>query len=120
MATPEDLDETVALVEKSDRRALAVQADVRRQDELDLAVTSVIEGFGRIDGLVVNHGIWGVGQEVTSLHRWALAENPIGGTHRLRRAPSATRFQARKPRSMIRPCSCAIATRSGEYSGSAR
>lgn len=67
MATPEDLDETVRLVEKYDRRAISVQADVRQQGELDGAVASVIEEFGRIDALVINHGIWGVGQELWNL-----------------------------------------------------
>jgi SDR family mycofactocin-dependent oxidoreductase len=73
MATPEDLTETVRHVEKHGRRALSIQADVRQQDELDEAVKTVLEEFGRIDCLVINHGIWAVGQELWNLsdEEWA-------------------------------------------------
>jgi SDR family mycofactocin-dependent oxidoreductase len=67
MATPADLDETVRLVEKYDRRALSVQADVRSQDQLGAAVATVLEELGHIDAVVINHGIWGVGQELWNL-----------------------------------------------------
>ena len=47
MATPDDLDETVKLVEAHDRRALAIKADVRSQQQLDQAVARGIAEFGR-------------------------------------------------------------------------
>jgi SDR family mycofactocin-dependent oxidoreductase len=58
MATPDDLEETVKLVEAYDRRALAIKADVRSQQQLDQAVTRGIAEFGKIDILIANAGIW--------------------------------------------------------------
>jgi 3-oxoacyl-[acyl-carrier protein] reductase len=54
-----DLDgakQTAAAVEKLGRRALAVKADVTKQDEVDDMVGKAIEKFGRIDILVNNAG----------------------------------------------------------------
>ena len=56
-ATPEDLAETVRLVEKLDRRCLASQADARDSGAMSVLVDSAIEEFGRIDVLFVNHGV---------------------------------------------------------------
>jgi SDR family mycofactocin-dependent oxidoreductase len=58
MANPGDLDETVKQVEALDRRALAIQADVRNQAEIDAAVSRGIAEFGKIDILIANAGIW--------------------------------------------------------------
>ncbi|MDQ0382745.1 mycofactocin-coupled SDR family oxidoreductase [Amycolatopsis thermophila] len=68
MAKPEDLDETVALVEKEGGEALAVRADVRSQDQLDAAVAAALERFGQIDSLIANAGIW------TMAPYWELSE----------------------------------------------
>ncbi|MBU8808199.1 mycofactocin-coupled SDR family oxidoreductase [Mycolicibacterium goodii] len=57
LATPADLKETARLVESLGRRVLAFEADVRDQDALDHAISSSIAAFGKIDKLVVNHGI---------------------------------------------------------------
>lgn len=59
MATPEDLALTVKLVEALDRRAVAVQADVRSLDALQAAVTSGVAELGRLDIVVANAGIGG-------------------------------------------------------------
>jgi (+)-trans-carveol dehydrogenase len=57
MATAEDLKETVALVEKLDRRILAREADVRDLPALaDLAADGVAE-FGRLDIVCANAAI---------------------------------------------------------------
>ncbi|MFE7420356.1 mycofactocin-coupled SDR family oxidoreductase [Rhodococcus sp. NPDC057529] len=58
MASPSDLAETVGLVEDLGRRAIAVQADVRSQPEIDRAVAETIGRLGKLDALVINHGIW--------------------------------------------------------------
>ncbi|TFV55687.1 NAD(P)-dependent oxidoreductase [Geodermatophilus sp. DF01-2] len=58
MATQDDLDETVGQVEALDRRALAVTADVRSQEQLDEAVRRGLAEFGQIDILIANAGIW--------------------------------------------------------------
>src|SRR6202451_1665846 len=61
LAKKGDLDETVRLVEAHDRRAIAVQADVRSQDQLDAAVAAGIAELGKIDILIANAGIWTLG-----------------------------------------------------------
>jgi SDR family mycofactocin-dependent oxidoreductase len=57
LATREDLDETVALVEKEDRRCLAVVADVRDIHAMQGAVDQTMAEFGRIDIVLANAGI---------------------------------------------------------------
>ncbi|MBW0088648.1 mycofactocin-coupled SDR family oxidoreductase [Pseudonocardia sp. KRD-184] len=57
-ATAEDMDETVAQVEKEGRRAVAVTGDVRSQQDMDTAAERAVAEFGRIDALVANAGIW--------------------------------------------------------------
>ena len=55
--TPDELTETVALVEGAGRKALARTADVRDQAALDAIVAEATETFGGIDILVSNAGI---------------------------------------------------------------
>jgi SDR family mycofactocin-dependent oxidoreductase len=57
MATPEDLDETVNLVEKTGRRIVAEQGDVRDLDALKAVVAKGVAEFGRIDFVLANAGI---------------------------------------------------------------
>lgn len=57
MPTQEDLDETVALVEKTGRRMLAVKADVRDQAALKSAAREGVAAFGRLDIVSANAGI---------------------------------------------------------------
>ena len=61
LATKDDLDETVRLVEAHGRRVIAVKADVRSQEQLDAAVTAGIAELGKIDILIANAGIWTLG-----------------------------------------------------------
>lgn len=56
-ATPADLGETVALVEKAGRRAVAAQLDVRDLDALRAAVDGAVADLGRLDVVVANAGI---------------------------------------------------------------
>jgi NAD(P)-dependent dehydrogenase (short-subunit alcohol dehydrogenase family) len=69
MASRDDLDETVTQVEKLDRRAVAVEGDVRDQAALDRAVAEGLDAFGRIDILIANAGIW------TTAPLWELPES---------------------------------------------
>ena len=69
MATPEDLDETVRLVEALDRRIVATRADVRDGAALDAAVGEGVAQLGRLDVVVANAGILSVGQS------WELPES---------------------------------------------
>lgn len=57
MSRPEDLQETVASVEKLDRRIVAYEADVRDAEALNLAVQDGISKLGRVDIVVANAGI---------------------------------------------------------------
>ena len=61
LATKDDLEETVRLVESHDRRAIAVKADVRIQGQLDAAVAAGLAELGKIDILIANAGIWTLG-----------------------------------------------------------
>lgn len=53
----EELEETVAEIEKLDRRVLAIVADVRDQQALNDAAAAAISEFGQIVVLVANAGI---------------------------------------------------------------
>lgn len=58
MAQQSDFDETVRQVEALDRRIVAVEADVRSQQDLDAAVTRGVAELGKIDILIANAGIF--------------------------------------------------------------
>jgi (+)-trans-carveol dehydrogenase len=61
MATPQDLAETVKLVEAQDRRIVATQADVRDLDGLAAAVDAGVAQLGRLDIVVANAGVASMG-----------------------------------------------------------
>ncbi|GEL22656.1 putative short chain dehydrogenase/reductase [Pseudonocardia sulfidoxydans NBRC 16205] len=67
LATPEDLDETVAAVEKTGRRAVARIADVRSGQDLKAAIDDGAAELGGIDIVVANAGIatYGMSWEIT-------------------------------------------------------
>jgi SDR family mycofactocin-dependent oxidoreductase len=56
-ATPEDLAETVRLVEATGQRILATAADTRDLDALTDAVDKGVAEFGRLDVIVANAGV---------------------------------------------------------------
>lgn len=57
LATPEDLDETVRLVEKTGRRIVAEHADVRDFQRLESVVDRGLAQLGRLDFVLANAGI---------------------------------------------------------------
>jgi len=61
LATPEDLDETVARVEKLGRRGVAVKADVRDLAALHSAAAQAVDRLGGIDVVIANAGILHMG-----------------------------------------------------------
>ena len=64
MSTPDDLEETVKLVEQADRRIHARIGDVRDVESLRSAYQEGLDTFGHIDLVVANAGImpvWGPG-----------------------------------------------------------
>jgi len=58
MAQQADFDETVRQVEDLDRRIVSVVGDVRKQADLDRAVSEGIASLGHIDILIANAGIF--------------------------------------------------------------
>ncbi|MFT4262565.1 MAG: mycofactocin-coupled SDR family oxidoreductase [Nocardioides sp.] len=56
-ATPDELDETAALVEKEGRRVIAARVDIRDREGLSTAVESAVADLGRLDVIVANAGI---------------------------------------------------------------
>lgn len=62
LARPEDLDETVRLVEKTGRRVVAIQADVRDRAALADGVGLGVAELGRLDVVVANAGICPLGE----------------------------------------------------------
>ncbi len=56
-ATPQDLAETVRLVEEQDRRVVARQADIRDLEEITAVVDEGLAELGRLDVVVANAGI---------------------------------------------------------------
>lgn len=63
MATPEDLNETINLVEKTGRRIVAERADVRDFKKLQAVVTKGVSELGRIDYVLANAGIMPIAGE---------------------------------------------------------
>ncbi|WP_067693796.1 mycofactocin-coupled SDR family oxidoreductase [Nocardia jejuensis] len=60
LSTPEDLQETVQLVEKTGRRIIAEQADVRDAAALRAVLERGVAEFGRLDIVVAQAGIAGM------------------------------------------------------------
>jgi SDR family mycofactocin-dependent oxidoreductase len=62
MASPQDLDETVRLVEEAGGKILARVADVRDLDAMTAAVNEGVEAFGRLDIILANAGVCTYGE----------------------------------------------------------
>jgi SDR family mycofactocin-dependent oxidoreductase len=60
LATPEDLDETVRLVEAEGRRVVSGTADVRDRTALRAAISDGVAELGRLDIVVANAGTFAV------------------------------------------------------------
>ncbi len=72
MSTPEDLAETVRLVEELDRRIIASEADVRDPGALNAAVADGVAKLGRVDIVLANAGIAAMS---------AVEEDPLAAFH---------------------------------------
>ncbi|MHC3438620.1 mycofactocin-coupled SDR family oxidoreductase [Natrialbaceae archaeon A-gly3] len=57
LGTTDELEETADLVEEEGGEALALEMDVRNEDEVEAAVEEALDEFGRIDVLANNAGI---------------------------------------------------------------
>jgi SDR family mycofactocin-dependent oxidoreductase len=60
MATPEDLDETARLIEKTSQKVVIAQADVRDAVQLRAALQTGLAEFGKLDIVVAQAGIAGM------------------------------------------------------------
>ena len=71
-STPEDLQETVSLVEQLGRRIVPAQMDVRDYDTLKDTVDAAVERLGRLDIIVANAGIGNAGNKLHKIpeHIW--------------------------------------------------
>ena len=67
LATPEDLAETVGLVEGLGRRVVAGEADVRDSAAVQVLVDGGVREFGRLDVVCANAGIGGVAENTWSI-----------------------------------------------------
>lgn len=87
-ASPEDLDETVRLVEAEGRKVLARQVDIRDDAALRQLVADGVEQFGRLDILVANAGVlsWGRVWELTDEQWDTVIGINLTGTWRTLRA----------------------------------
>jgi SDR family mycofactocin-dependent oxidoreductase len=57
-----DMEETARQVEALGRRCLTIEADVRESTDIDRAVSTVTETFGKLDILCANAAMWGIGE----------------------------------------------------------
>jgi SDR family mycofactocin-dependent oxidoreductase len=73
MATPDDLAETVKLVENLDRRIVTGIADVRDRDALEGVYQQGLAQFGRLDFVIANAGVMPVfGPRANEFASWQL------------------------------------------------
>src|ERR1700742_421550 len=95
-ATPEDLSETVRLVEAEGRKMLAREADIRDDAALRQLVADGVEQFGRLDILVANAGVLGWGRlwELTDEQWNTVIGVNLTGTFRTLRAAIPAMIEA--------------------------
>jgi (+)-trans-carveol dehydrogenase len=103
MATPQDLDETVRLVEEAGGKIVARQADVRRIDQVRAAVNAGLDVFGRIDVVVCNAGIitYGLSWELDEEAFDAVMDVNVKGVWNTVRATVPTMIEAGNGGSVI-------------------
>jgi SDR family mycofactocin-dependent oxidoreductase len=87
-ATPDDLLETVRLVEAEGRKVLARQVDIRDGGAMRQLVADGVEQFGRLDVLVANAGVlsWGRLWELTDEQWKTVIDTNLTGTWQTIRA----------------------------------
>jgi SDR family mycofactocin-dependent oxidoreductase len=79
MATPEDLDETARLIEKTNQRVVIAQADARDAAALQTALESGLAEFGKLDVVVTAAGVAGMkGQPLLQAWSDVINTNLIG------------------------------------------
>ena len=102
-STPEDLQETVRLVEAEGRKVLARQVDIRDDAAVRALVADAVQQFGRLDILVANAGVlsWGRLWELTDEQWNAVIDTNLTGTWRTLRAVIPAMIEAGNGGSII-------------------
>ena len=80
--TFEKVERVVNNIKKDGCDAIAIQCDVSEREQIDAAVAKVIETYGKIDGLVVNHMTqsFGAVEDCTEENMWYDYKNNVLGT----------------------------------------
>ncbi|BBX09795.1 MULTISPECIES: mycofactocin-coupled SDR family oxidoreductase [Mycolicibacterium] len=101
--TPEDLNETVRLVEAEGRKVLGREVDVRDDAAVRQLVADGVEQFGRLDILVANAGVlsWGRLWELTDEQWNTVIDTNLTGTWRTLRAVVPAMIEAGNGGSII-------------------
>jgi (+)-trans-carveol dehydrogenase len=88
MPTPDDLAQTVKLVEAADRRIVAKVADVRDGEALTAAVNEGVAELGRLDIVVANAGIFSIAPsfQITDQQWSDMIDTNLGGVWRTAKA----------------------------------
>ena len=102
-ATPDDLAETVRLIEAEGRKVLARQVDIRDDAAVRTLVADGIEQFGRLDVMVANAGVlsWGRLWELTDEQWNSVIDVNLTGTWRTLRAVIPAMIEAGNGGSII-------------------
>ncbi|QSE77713.1 mycofactocin-coupled SDR family oxidoreductase [Rhodococcus koreensis] len=62
LSSQADMDETMRLINEADGNALALKADVRDREAISDAVEQVVDTFGSLDILAINHGVMAISE----------------------------------------------------------
>jgi len=88
VATARKPEQLASLTESAPDRCLALPLDVTKQDQVDSAVATAIERFGRVDVLVNNagYGVAGAVEEISEAEFMPMVETNVLGLLRVTRA----------------------------------
>ena len=102
-ATPEDLEETVAAVERLGRRIIATETDVRDGAAVTAAVDKGVAELGRLDAVVANAGITSYvkAEELTEDDWSTMIDINLGGVWRVCRAALPHLIEAGRGGAMV-------------------
>ena len=62
LSSQADMDETMRLINEANGKALAVKADVRDREAISDAVARIVDTFGSLDILAINHGVMAISE----------------------------------------------------------
>lgn len=86
LASPRDLEEAALEVEKTGRRAIATEVDVRDRAALDSAIAAAVAEFGHLDVVVANAGICPLGDGPVEAFADAFDVDLVGATNTIHAA----------------------------------